>query len=81
VSLGRYARHKDMCIEHCSKITANDTHAHDDIADTLYDAIKIGLIEKILTNQIVQHTTKNILTKAMSSYRTITHAKEKRWQL
>jgi len=31
-----------------SKITANDTHRHDDIADNLYDAIKIALIDKSL---------------------------------
>jgi hypothetical protein len=29
-----------------SKITANDSHRHDDIADTLADAIKISLIDK-----------------------------------
>jgi hypothetical protein len=28
------------------KITANDTHRHDDIADTAYDAVKLGLIDQ-----------------------------------
>ena len=42
------ARHADMCINHMSKITANDTHRHDDIADTLADAIKIALIDKLI---------------------------------
>lgn len=32
-----------------SKITANNTHRYDDIADTLADAIKIALIDKIVT--------------------------------
>ena len=30
------------------KITANNTHRHDDIADTLSDAIRIALIEKTM---------------------------------
>ena len=35
-----------ICINHMSKITANDTHRHDDICDTLVDAVKICLIDK-----------------------------------
>lgn len=50
ISLPRYGKHTDMCITHMKKITANDTHAHDDIADTLYDAVKIALIDKYLSN-------------------------------
>lgn len=43
-----YGKHNQMCITHMSKITANDTHAFDDICDTAYDAIKIGLMDKTL---------------------------------
>ena len=50
ISFTRGASHSTMCINHMSKITANDTHRHDDIADTLADAIRIGLIEKTLHN-------------------------------
>ena len=42
------AKHVKMCKDHMEKITANDTHRHDDICDTLYDGIKIGLIDKSL---------------------------------
>ncbi len=42
------ASHADMCIEHCRKITANDTHRHDDIADTMQMAIQCALIEETL---------------------------------
>lgn len=42
------ARHAQMCIDHMSKITANETHRHDDIADTLADAVRLALIEKTL---------------------------------
>ena len=48
VSFARNARHMDMCIKHMSKITANNTHRFDDIADTLSDAIRLALIEKTI---------------------------------
>lgn len=48
ISFSRGARHMDMCINHMSKITANNTHRFDDIADTLSDAIRLALIEKSL---------------------------------
>lgn len=40
--------HSENCITHMTKITANNTHRHDDIADTLADAIRLALIEKTL---------------------------------
>lgn len=49
VSLPRYGKHTPACIEHMRKITANDTHRHDDRADTCYDAVKIALIDKLIT--------------------------------
>ncbi len=48
ISFTKNDRHVDLCIHHMSKITANDTHRHDDIADTLADAIRVALIEKTL---------------------------------
>lgn len=48
ISFTQGARHSAMCITHMSKITANDTHRFDDIADTLADGIRIALIEKTL---------------------------------
>jgi predicted phage terminase large subunit-like protein len=48
ISFTSTARHADMCITHMSKITANDSHRHDDIADTLCDAVRIALIDKTL---------------------------------
>ena len=48
ISFTEGARHVDMCIKHMTKITANDTHRHDDIADTLADAVKIALIDKTI---------------------------------
>lgn len=48
ISLPFFGKHTEMCLEHCRKITANNTHAFDDIADTMYDAIKLALIDKVL---------------------------------
>jgi predicted phage terminase large subunit-like protein len=48
ISFTRGDGHVDECIEHMRKITANDTHAHDDIADTLQTAIQVALIEGTL---------------------------------
>lgn len=49
ISFTSGAKHSKMCIDHMIKITANDSHAHDDICDTAYDAIKIALIDKTLS--------------------------------
>jgi predicted phage terminase large subunit-like protein len=46
------APHTDLCITHCSKITANNSHHFDDIADTMYDAVKLALIDEVITRRI-----------------------------
>jgi hypothetical protein len=56
VSFTDGAKHIEMCTEHCRKITLNNTHRFDDIADTLYDGIKLGLIDKII---LVTYSDKN----------------------
>jgi predicted phage terminase large subunit-like protein len=58
VSLPAHGVHTDMCINHMKKITNNDSHAHDDIADTCSDAVRIALIDKSLT----MFTSKSIVT-------------------
>ena len=50
VSLPKGARHTEKVIDHMRKITANDSHRHDDIADTLYDGVKLGIIDNIILN-------------------------------
>jgi predicted phage terminase large subunit-like protein len=46
VSFPEHGKHVTMCVEHMAKITANDSHRHDDLADTAADAVKIALIDK-----------------------------------
>lgn len=48
ISLPKAGRHTDMCIDHMTRITANEAHKHDDICDTAYDAVKAVFISKIL---------------------------------
>ncbi len=62
VSLPRHGKHTSFCLDHCKKITANNTHRYDDIADTLYDAVKLGLIDQslLLQRQQRQATSKTI---------------------
>ena len=50
VSLTRGAHHTAMCLNHMAKITANNTHRHDDIADTLFDGVSIGILDKAIIN-------------------------------
>lgn len=53
ISLPRYGKHTRLCLEHMVKITANDSHAHDDLADILVDAIRMALQDKsIIMNKI-----------------------------
>ena len=48
LSFTKGAKHYEKCVSHMIKITANNTHAHDDICDCFYDAVKIALIDKSL---------------------------------
>lgn len=68
ISLPEYGKHTKMCIEHCAKITANDSHRFDDICDTLYDAIKFSLIDKtLLIGLSEKNKTYELVAKKISS--------------
>lgn len=71
ISLPSYAKHTKQCIEHMSKITANDTHRHDDLADTLADAIKIALIDKTLNFTINSTKNNDLAAKVVQNNRKI----------
>lgn len=79
ISLPFGAKHTKNCIEHMRKITANNSHAHDDIADTVYDAVKLALIDKLVTSSIVQTVDHDRLAKnVMSQQRRIAQARAQR---
>lgn len=52
ISLNKDARHTEECIEHMIKITANDSHAHDDRADTAQLAVEFGLMKPYIQNML-----------------------------
>ncbi len=68
ISFPARGKHVEMCVKHMAKITANDTHRHDDIADTCYDACKIALIDKTLSLNATQsnEVAATILSKQKS---------------
>ena len=66
ISLPASGRHTEMCIKHMSKITANQSHAHDDIADVLADSIRIALIEKTLYNTTGKDLERKEIIKGMN---------------
>lgn len=67
VSFPTMGRHVKLCIDHMSKITANETHRWDDIADTAADAIRMALIEKTLISSQVNATNYNEIARNMTS--------------
>ena len=66
VSFTTHARHVKLCIDHMAKITANETHRWDDIADTCADAIKFALIDKTIVHATVSQTDYNQLAKKLT---------------
>lgn len=69
VSLPANGKHTKMCIDHMAKITANDVHKFDDIADTVYDSIKIALIDKFkISNQLTGADYNKVAKNLMSGY-------------
>lgn len=80
ISLPKFGEHTKMCVDHCKKITANDSHSHDDIADTLYDAIKMALIDKTIINLISDPSQDAMKAKAiMHSFNNLQKIKGQRY--
>jgi predicted phage terminase large subunit-like protein len=71
------ASHYRLCVDHLMKITANNTHRHDDICDTLYDAVKIALIDKTIYFERPADKSKDILKSLASSMNERTRAMNK----
>ena len=68
ISLPRYGRHTHLCITQCSKITANDSHRSDDVVDTLYDAVKLALIDEYVINKHEKKTDYDAIAKDLMSH-------------
>ena len=60
ISLPRNGKHTSHVLEHMRKITANDSHRRDDIADTLYDGIKLGIMDNIIMTFTPQRSQQEV---------------------
>lgn len=81
ISLPIYGKHSQHCIEHMRKITANDTHRYDDIADTCADAIKIALIDKVVTGiSINKEEEETILSNLLSHTQQYQNTRANLWR-
>lgn len=67
VSLLQDAHHTAKFIEHMRKITANNSHRFDDVCDTMYDAIKLALIDNIIVRSRESKPDYAQVAKSMSS--------------
>jgi len=78
ISLPEYGKHTSMCIEHCRKITANNSHRFDDICDTLYDGVKSALIDQSIVSHIMsKKDTNSLAKKVMSGFNHIQKIRER----
>lgn len=76
ISLPIQGLHTHGFIEHCRKITANNSHAHDDIADTMYDAIKLALIDEVILKRYDNTDYNSIGRDLLSGYNKINRLKK-----
>ncbi len=81
VSLPKEGRHTARVVEHMRKITANDSHRHDDIADTLYDAIKLGIIDNVIMSYNPQRTQdeERVARGIMSTFQKVLQLRSQRY--
>jgi predicted phage terminase large subunit-like protein len=81
ISLPRYGKHTHTCLEHMRKITANDTHRHDDIADTLADGIQLGLIDQSIYSTSEQDTRNNDFVKSLAqNFNRVQDMRRQQWR-
>ena len=74
-----YGKHNELCIKHMSKITANNTHAHDDLADCAHDAVDIALIRRMIIRQTDIKKDTETAKRIMGSFARTQQIKDKRY--
>lgn len=78
VTLPSYANHTQKFIKHMSRITANDTHTHDDLADCAADAIDIALIRRMIIRQVeTKPKDSEVAKKLMSKSKNVQRLRSK----
>jgi len=81
VSFTKHANHSQMCIEHCIQISPDGSHSRDDIMDTLYDGIKLGLIDSVISQRFSKKDDKNnaVIRSFSDDFMSIQRLKEARY--
>lgn len=81
ISMPRYGKHTHQVLEHLRKITANNSHRFDDIADTMADAIQIGLIDQRFKARFGDKLIKQsaVVNKIGSHYNNINNLRNAAW--
>jgi len=75
ISLPLNGSHTRMCVTHMGKITANDSHRNDDIADTLHDGIMLGLIDKVVPRgTLIKTQEDDIVDQMMQNHNKLDNA-------
>lgn len=71
ITLPMYGKHNAKVIKHMKSITANNTHAHDDIADTAQIAVDIALMRKLIIRQALpaQQENDDRVKRVMKSFK------------
>jgi phage terminase large subunit-like protein len=74
--------HTENCIKHLSKITANNSHSRDDIADTVADAVRMTFVDKtcLLSIRINESREAEVMKAFSHEHQKITHARSNLWQ-
>ncbi len=80
VSFPKYANHVNMCIEQCKRVTANSSHRHDDIVDTLYDAVKTAFIDKTLQVTCSSPKKNEVVKEIASHFNNINRIRAQAWR-
>ena len=81
ISFTKDARHREPCIEHMRKITANNSHRFDDIADTAQMAVEVALIDKSaqrFISRLNDGQSKATAGKIMSTFQKVVNLRKNR---
>lgn len=66
VTFPAIAKHRERCIEHMRKITLNNSHRFDDIADTLADGVQLALIDQVIMPLHADNSAQDRVLSAMA---------------
>lgn len=79
ISLPITGKHTPKCIEHMKKITANETHRYDDIADTCADAIKMALIDRSISALLPDKDNESFIQQLTMQNQNYREARQNIW--